>query len=111
VRSFKQDRRIQALVDRIPGHKLTDLAIEHLVATEHEENDESEMGLLEEGIFKGLRIAEITQKRRQKWGNSVPKDFGAYIAVQETSDGEDILYFVGSARDIIKQLKKIEENL
>lgn len=109
--NLKTNRQIDRLIEAIPSRRAQRAADEFVSsATVVEEAEKGEaLDQIQDGIRKGMRLMEVFARRKKKYGHDVPRDFGIYIAAQPTSDGEDLFYFVGSAKDIIAKLKRIEE--
>ena len=112
---YKQHPKIQALVDNLKGSKITHLTALHIPAARFTD----EVGSISQaasdahanGVYNGIILAQKFIKAKEriiaKYGEGNSASFGIYLATQETSDGDDYLYFIGTPEQIIKKLEKV----
>jgi hypothetical protein len=112
---IKTNAKIQQAVDERQGHTIAKFVALHIPAEEPFEdsytaNDLSaaEQTAMKDGISKGLWLAKKYEKvLNDREESFVPKNFGIYLATQETTAGEDLLYFIGTPDEIVAKLNKV----
>ena len=111
---IKRHNQIQAAVDNRQGHTITKIAYAHLCAVVYADDPAVTSGkasliagfvneMFQNGIEVGLDILQKFQREAAKFKH-VPEKFGIYVAKQETSDGDDYLYFIGTPNQILMKL-------
>ncbi len=114
---IKTNKKIQRLVDKRKGSSIAHVAFTHIAAVglADEKRTSTLDGAHHDGVEVGLVMFLAYEKKlertlflaseRKKNG-----DFGIYVATQETSDGVDRLYFIGTPGGICAALEKIPED-
>lgn len=110
---LRRHKSIQREVDRRQGHMITHLTVLHICAVEYPRDSvEFPVDHFASGVVNGLKLLKksyrIYGQRSRQWNLSAAKNFGIYVAAQETSDGNDYLYFIGTPSEIVASLKTVE---
>jgi hypothetical protein len=104
---IKHDKDIQTAVDKRQGHAITHLTAVHACAVEYADESgvsETAMEAFDAGVVNGLALAVAYDRASE----TAPRNsIGIYAATQETNDGNDYLYFIGTKKDILAKLESV----
>jgi hypothetical protein len=113
---IRASRRIQKEVDKRKGSDLSSLTVLHVCGASFLNGNRDEgSDNFAYGVRNGVELFEKFLREKDGRYTSggghlslpVPDDFGIYCAGQETSDGNDYLYFIGTVFEIIEKLRKV----
>lgn len=103
---FCLDKEIQDLVDARKGSDINQFAAETIIATSVSDGSGTRFHAYQAGFNKAVGLMNKFQYALDMHKGS-KATFKIYVATQDTSDGTDYFYFIGTKNDVITALKGI----